>query len=60
VQTYKIGKELSIVPLMSDEYQNRLNSEDDFAELRAGFEIRVSSGGFAEREDAVDNRLEFA
>jgi hypothetical protein len=34
------------------------NAKDDFAELRAGFEIGVGSGSFSERENAVEDGLE--
>ncbi len=36
------------------------DAKDDFAELRARFEIGVGSGSFSEREDAVNDRLEVA
>jgi hypothetical protein len=36
------------------------NFEHDFAELGAGFEIGVGSGGFGEREHAIDDGLEAA
>src|SRR5713226_9774780 len=34
------------------------DGKDDFAELRAGFEIGVGFGAGGQREDAVDDRLE--
>ncbi len=33
------------------------DAEDDFAELRAGFEIGVGGGSFGEGEDAVNDGL---
>jgi hypothetical protein len=36
------------------------HGENDFAELRAGFEIGVGSGGFGERKHAVDHWLQLA
>jgi hypothetical protein len=39
-------------------YPGKLNLEDDLAELRAGFEIGVSVGGFGEREDTINYRLQ--
>ena len=38
----------------------KLNLEDDFAELRAGFKIGVGVGGFRERKDAIDDGFQFA
>jgi hypothetical protein len=34
-----------------------LYGEDYFAELGAGFEVRVGCGGFREREDTIDDGL---
>jgi hypothetical protein len=36
----------------------RLDGKDDFAELRAGFEVGVGGGSFGERENAVDDGLD--
>ncbi len=38
-------------------YFEKLNSQDDFAELGAGFKIGVRGGGFRERENVVDDGL---
>src|SRR5947208_598194 len=37
-----------------------LHGKDNFAKLRAGFEIGVSGGGFGERKYVVHNRFQFA
>src|SRR5436309_2178500 len=39
-------------------YPGKLNLHDHFAELRAGFEVRMRGGRFRQRKDAIDDGFE--
>ena len=59
--SYMLGKNLSIVLMLAIRRdQPGLSRKHDFPKLRAGFEIGMSGRGFGEREDTIDDRLEFS